>query len=47
MKIFLIKLLSKFDFKTEICFEDLQFIEGISLKLAKARQIYFEVNAIS
>uniref|UniRef100_A0A1A9ZQ99 Cytochrome P450 n=1 Tax=Glossina pallidipes TaxID=7398 RepID=A0A1A9ZQ99_GLOPL len=44
LKIFLIKLISRFDFDTSACLDNLEFVEGISLKLRQAKNIEFHVQ---
>uniref|UniRef100_A0A1A9W6B7 Cytochrome P450 n=1 Tax=Glossina brevipalpis TaxID=37001 RepID=A0A1A9W6B7_9MUSC len=43
LKIFLIKLISRFDFDTSTCLENLEFVEGISLKLRQSKNIEFHI----
>ncbi|KAI9590604.1 probable cytochrome P450 318a1 isoform X1 [Glossina fuscipes] len=44
LKIFLIKLISRFDFDTSACLDNLEFVEGISLKLRQAKHIEFHIQ---
>uniref|UniRef100_A0A1A9UDX2 Cytochrome P450 n=1 Tax=Glossina austeni TaxID=7395 RepID=A0A1A9UDX2_GLOAU len=44
LKIFLIKLISRFEFDTSACLDNLEFVEGISLKLRQAKDIEFHVQ---
>ncbi|XP_065364417.1 probable cytochrome P450 318a1 [Calliphora vicina] len=45
-KIVLIKLISSFEFSTNIQLQDLQCYEGVSLKFRNAEKIYFQINPV-
>ncbi|EDV91642.1 probable cytochrome P450 318a1 [Drosophila grimshawi] len=44
MKVFLVKLLATFDFKSDFQLEQLQFVEGISLKFRNADDILLQIQ---
>ncbi|XP_059223528.1 probable cytochrome P450 318a1 [Stomoxys calcitrans] len=46
-KIFLIRLISCYEFTTNVQFKDLQYYEGISLKYRNAKDISFEIHRVN
>ncbi|TDG39948.1 hypothetical protein AWZ03_013632 [Drosophila navojoa] len=44
MKVFLVKLIANFDFSSDQQLDQLQFVEGISLKFRNADQILFQIQ---
>lgn len=44
MKVFLVKLLSSFDFHSDFQLENLQFVENISLKFRNVDDIYLDIQ---
>ncbi|XP_030382380.1 probable cytochrome P450 318a1 [Scaptodrosophila lebanonensis] len=47
MKVFLVKLISNFEFRTDQRLEELQFVEGISLKFRNADDITFQIRPLT
>ncbi|KAH8290028.1 hypothetical protein KR044_000467 [Drosophila immigrans] len=46
MKVFLVKLLTHFEFHSDLQLEQLQFVEGISLKFRNADDILFQIHPL-
>ncbi|XP_034104137.1 probable cytochrome P450 318a1 [Drosophila albomicans] len=46
MKVFLVKLLTHFEFHSDLQLEQLQFVEGISLKFRNADDILFQIQPL-
>lgn len=46
MKVFLVKLLTSFEFHSDLQLDQLQFVEGISLKFRNADDILFQIQPL-